>query len=332
MSSLLPLITDSADSLISQAVVFFVSGIAGGTMALALTRNFRTVSRYPVAGLALSAILLFVFLLLSDSITPGKSLPFEVTNPETGSYLALILLVLSVLAYFAYAKGKGIMHDAILDGIILTTAASAPFALIVLTIITTKGFDALSPAVVSCSHALGVSVPVMIIQKFSAEDKEGHYPVSTLWWAVTVIYGMFLFAGFSIPSPAASSVAENPVEQAGSLPVHRNTLDAYEKARQSGKLVFIDFYADWCKPCKEFSARLQTDDELQNRLNRFVVLKVKEQDPVFRLFEQSSGFEQLKTGLPLFVITSPDGDVIAAAAGLQELEVMLDNRAPVAAD
>jgi thioredoxin:protein disulfide reductase len=108
----------------------------------------------------------------------------------------------------------------------------------------------------------------------------------------------------------ASPVANTNIEQEGGLTWYLDKEQAYKAAQASGKKVFIDFYADWCTNCKEFKKNTEEDKELQAVLNDAVLLKIYDYDPEFEDFRKDTRFPELKVGLPFFVVTDKDGNLL----------------------
>ena len=58
----------------------------------------------------------------------------------------------------------------------------------------------------------------------------------------------------------------------------------FEKAAHQDKLIFVDFYASWCAPCKELSTTTFTDPDVAQFMNEaFINIKVdvEKTDPIF---------------------------------------------------
>ena len=85
--------------------------------------------------------------------------------------------------------------------------------------------------------------------------------------------------------------------------VHEDWAEAQKIAKESKKLIIIDFYTTWCGPCKMFSANLAKNEELQELLSEnFIMLKYDaEKDKEFNL---SKKFHV--RSYPTFVIVSPE--------------------------
>jgi thiol:disulfide interchange protein DsbD len=97
-----------------------------------------------------------------------------------------------------------------------------------------------------------------------------------------------------------------------------------EEASRKGKPVFIDFYADWCLPCKELDHQTFSAPEVIDASQNFVMLKVdltSADDPKGAVLQQKY---QIK-GVPTLVFLRPDGTEITQlrVTGFEPKDVFL---------
>lgn len=128
---------------------------------------------------------------------------------------------------------------------------------------------------------------------------------------------LFIFIHFfsdkNIPNSLEQKIYEQNYgiyENKKNLKIYRNYKEVLELARKQNKLVFIDFYADWCTNCVEFSKLMESDQELNEILQKMIVLKIYDTDPIFEFFSQKEGYEELQIGLPFFVILDPEEKIL----------------------
>ncbi|MEQ1638812.1 MAG: cytochrome c biogenesis protein CcdA [Methylococcales bacterium] len=99
-----------------------------------------------------------------------------------------------------------------------------------------------------------------------------------------------------------------PVEQEAGISWYRNFAAAQQMAKQTGKPVFIDFYASWCSNCVAFKAETANNSELNQALReKAIAVKLIDKEPDFEAFREDAQHRQLKIGLPYFAILTPDG-------------------------
>ncbi|GIX41153.1 MAG: peptide permease [Leptospiraceae bacterium] len=98
----------------------------------------------------------------------------------------------------------------------------------------------------------------------------------------------------------------NQYEFIDNLKIYRSVQEAIEEAKKQNKPIFIDFYAEWCTNCVEFSHLMKNDLYLQSILRQTIILKIYDTDPAFDYFAEQKDFQELQIGLPFFVILSPD--------------------------
>jgi thiol-disulfide isomerase/thioredoxin len=118
-----------------------------------------------------------------------------------------------------------------------------------------------------------------------------------------------------------SSEHEGESRRSSRVSWHESLESALKHARESGKPVMVDFYADWCGPCKRLGKEVLSSGEYDDMLSHFEVVKVN----VDRHRGLADKFEV--QGIPDVRILSADGDQIdrimgygGAKAFLAELE------------
>lgn len=82
-----------------------------------------------------------------------------------------------------------------------------------------------------------------------------------------------------------------------------------EELTAEGKPIFIDFYADWCAPCKQLDKETFSDSRVQEQFAGFTILKVDctKPDAKTRAFMERFAV----TGMPTLLFLTPAGEEIA---------------------
>ena len=103
------------------------------------------------------------------------------------------------------------------------------------------------------------------------------------------------------------------------------TFEAAQKAAQeSGKPIFIDFYASWCANCLAFKEEVSKNAKLNQTLRENAIsMKLVDQEPEFEKFREMPDHRQLKIGLPYFAIISPQGNLIWSGTDYKASEKMI---------
>ena len=93
---------------------------------------------------------------------------------------------------------------------------------------------------------------------------------------------------------------------------------ALAAARESGKLVFLDFTGYTCTNCRWMEANVFTDPAVESELRQFVLSRLYT-DGEGEIYEQQQSFQEEKFGtvaLPLYAVVDPSGEVRGTLSGL----------------
>jgi len=87
---------------------------------------------------------------------------------------------------------------------------------------------------------------------------------------------------------------------------------ALAQAKEEGKLIMIDFYADWCGPCKQMERQAFTDESVADLLKDVIALRVDVDHPG----NSEELYEKYASGaIPLIVFLDSDGEEIGRSEG-----------------
>lgn len=119
--------------------------------------------------------------------------------------------------------------------------------------------------------------------------------------------------------PEAAKGAESGMAGSESAPVAKGEGIAWEKsydaalekARAEKKLVFVDFKASWCGPCKKLEAEAYPKPEVQAKLANVICVMVDvDENP-----DLASQFSV--SGVPYLIVVDADGNKVADQTGYE---------------
>ncbi|MFZ1518605.1 MAG: thioredoxin domain-containing protein, partial [Ignavibacteriaceae bacterium] len=105
------------------------------------------------------------------------------------------------------------------------------------------------------------------------------------------------------------------------------SIENYEASIKNNERMVIDFYADWCIPCKELDALTFSDKDVLNEFERFTVYKVD-------MTKNDDTNEQLRKrfdviGMPTVLIIDAKGNEVKRLTGFVNAEEFLSYVKPV---
>jgi thiol:disulfide interchange protein len=124
-------------------------------------------------------------------------------------------------------------------------------------------------------------------------------------------------------SPTAKSNEVIQDKDPNSIHFYRIPLEkAFDMAREQNKLLFVDFYADWCQPCKMMDKNVFTVPEVYTLFNsRFINVKLDVED---RAHGSQSAANYNVAAMPTFMVIHPDEGVKLNIRGYRDPQSLLE--------
>ena len=99
-------------------------------------------------------------------------------------------------------------------------------------------------------------------------------------------------------------------------------IQAYEASLQNNERMIIDFYADWCIPCKELDALTFSDERVIKEMNSFTNYKIDMTKTTQENEDLRKKFNVI--GMPTVLILSADGSEVYRLTGFVNADEFLD--------
>ncbi|WP_316799634.1 thioredoxin family protein [Pedobacter frigidisoli] len=109
-----------------------------------------------------------------------------------------------------------------------------------------------------------------------------------------------------------STISHAQTESGGVIFFKGTWKDAQNEAKNQQKLVFIDFYTDWCVPCKRMDVEIFPDKNVGALYNKlFINIKVNAEKERECCWQKHSAFGHIPPGsLPMKLVMSFSEDSI----------------------
>ncbi|MBY0383782.1 protein-disulfide reductase DsbD [bacterium] len=138
----------------------------------------------------------------------------------------------------------------------------------------------------------------------------------------------FVFCFLVVLSPMFTNFSLNTgLENSGKVALKNGwsyySEEALAKAKEQGKPVIIDFFADWCAACVELDEKTFSKPEFINAAKDFVLLKVDASENFPELADLQKKYKVY--GLPTIIFINKQGEMIEdlSLTGFEDIEPML---------
>ena len=114
------------------------------------------------------------------------------------------------------------------------------------------------------------------------------------------------------PERVSQPAEQEPEVESRSSAIPEPVAGALRSANLDGRLLLLDFYAEWCGPCKVLDATVLSDPEVQTALTQIEFLKVDTDEHI----EAAKHYEVV--GMPMLLILDAEGVVLFQHVGMIE--------------
>ena len=213
---------------------------------------------------------------------------FGISLPKSGKWMKYIQIALGLLIiYFSYIYFEKAMLGYGFNRDMINIIAVGSFIVLF-----------------SVFHIQAESIPA------TQKTKKSFLALATIIGVLLIVKGVLTISDINRNTSSTATSSEPQTEQKGQLTWYLDHDAAYAAAKEKNKPVFIDFHADWCTNCKEFQKTTQSNLTLNEALKNAVLLKVYEGSATFKKYAADTRFPELKVGLPFFVITDKDENLL----------------------
>ncbi len=131
--------------------------------------------------------------------------------------------------------------------------------------------------------------------------------------SVEVLRGAIKALGFRPRLPRSGELeAARPGNGQGTVP--EPVAEALAGARESGRLVLLDFYAEWCPPCIIIEEKVLPHQAVRDALEDFVLLRVDADQ-----FPEAARFYAV-SAMPTLLVLDGEGQERQRFEGIQDVE------------
>jgi thiol:disulfide interchange protein DsbD len=136
------------------------------------------------------------------------------------------------------------------------------------------------------------------------------------------ILGVFDLKGINLQGGFAAGPGTAVASHEGPDWIVNQESEAINRARQEGKSLIIDFYADWCAACVELDEKTWIDPDVRDKFDQAVALKMD-------FTRQNAWSKEMMTkynitGMPTVLIQSPDGSELGRFTGFKNPERFIE--------